>query len=1355
MRVRGLRWVAVVAAAGAAIAVSGAAPAAHAAAAASQQRPTTSKGSPGAAGQRGAGKAETSLPVRAVRPVPAGDEIVAGRGDSAGWHVYAASSGAGWAWQPLATLAPAGLNPAGERWIGRQCITGDGRYVVAVVAPWGADNTPAGNDAGGVAYVIDAHTGAVRPLVSGVSLYYFTPSCGPGSMVALSRYLGTDERTTQLVLADAAGARVEAVRTLRGQYTSAVPAGGGGFFAVSGNAVVRLAPGRRAVAAHAPGRPFDLVANAAGGADYLVGTGRATAAVWHLDSAGAHRAGGGVFSRLALFQGRHGHTVAAGSTGLDPRAGIVALAGQDTPVQAASLAGTAYSPVPVGSPRTAVAPGMTAGTLPGTPLLLVTGHRHVTSWTPAAAAPASTVDPPVLRADGTVARLSGAPAPTSPGGPGARGSRAARGQFTSTCAVARNDVYLQAMQPSPDDVDWAANLAGRSLLTGAAARPAGYANLGLPAYSPSLDFPLPAPFGPGGQSIPREVLEGIFAQESNFSQASWHSVQGVAGNPLIADYYGAGGGYVVGAVTPDCGYGLGQVTTGMQTGAMAYDLQRKVAVDYAENAAAAAQILAQKWNELAAAGITANGSDPSILENWYLALWDYNSGLHSNTGSGPWGLGWANNPANPDYPYNRGAFLHVDIPGGFEITYGDAATPANWPYQEKVFGWMEVPIRSALTGDASYAGTIQTFDPASNTNVFEPDPFELTRPGIYDFCDTSDNQCDPTLCNRTLYGGNCDPGTQDGNGPCTRADYECWWHAPITWCSVLNPCHTGSWEYNQGDPEPPAPSPDYYPLPTCTVSTTDIPPGTAVVDSQPNAVNLQGCTAANMNWQNAGSFAFTYGDPAVPGSQQTDMDVHQLGTGLGGHMWFTHTGEPTDAHGVSLWGVTGTWAPDLTDSDEGVDQYNVLAYIPAAGATATQASYTIDDGSGNTQTVTINQNSYTDQWASLGTFWLAPGATVSLTNLHTTSAGDLGFSGMAFVPVSQLTAGPPSAPYWLHVLATSTSTFHLWWPDVASGVQYQIQSGGTSKTTAAGAISFDWGGASPGTRMCFQIRALSTAGSSRWIPAGSACATTPSKSAVPPSAPANLAATATTSHMTHLTWTGKAGGSAVYQISNGTATLITNAGASSFDWGAESAGTKTCFTIRAITATGASSWVPGGSPSPLCATTKALACQSSADPPDSGGMVSLYHGTSLANAQAIQRNGINPSVGRSFTDFGRGFYVTTSLTQASRWAKRFQNPTIVQYSIPYKKLTPGSLCGLVFPLAPPSSGFLAFVLGIRMVQQPLGCAGYDFTEGPLMANPAPFLEGATAVTFGQQDTFCTTAAASALDAAFVKIFPAS
>jgi hypothetical protein len=930
--------------------------------------------------------------------VPAGDEVVDGRGDSGGWHIYAASSADGWSWRPLATLDPFGLDPGGERWIGRQCLTGDGKYVVAVVAPWSANNSPAGLDHGGVAYVVNARTGAVHPLVSGVSLYYFTPSCGPGSSVALTAFTARDERRTTLVLADAAAASVRTVLKLHGQFADAVPAPGGGFFAAAGNAIVHLAAGTRSVRARTPGRPFDMVANAAGGVDYLVGVRGVRASVWHLGRGRPVRAGGGAFHQLALFNGRGGHTIAAGTTGLNKAAGILALPRQPVQVEAVSLGGTAYSLAPAQSRGKIRATPGRDGALPGTPLVLssrgVAGPRSITSWLPTVAAPPTASMPRALA--GTFARAASSPRRES----GGRAQAAA--MFSSTCAVARNDVHLQAMQPSPQQVDWAANLAGRGLLTGNAARPAGYANLGLPAYSPSQDFPMPAPFGPGGKSIPREILEGVFAQESNFSQASWHSIQGVSGNPLIADYYGAGGGYVAGVTTPDCGYGIGQVTTGMQTGQMSYDLQRKVAVDYAENAAASAQILAQKWNELSAVGITANGNDPKELEDWYLALWDYNSGLHPNTGSGPWGLGWANNPANPDYPYNRGPFLYTDLGGGlFQVNYQDAATPGNWPYQEKIFGWIAIPFRSQLTGLASYVGTIQTYDSSTNLNVIQTFPYGLTSPGMNDFCDSTKNSCNSGICNRHSYGSNCDPSTSDGTGPCTRSDYECWWHYPDGFCSFFDVlCNTGSWEYNQGDAEPPAQG-DSYPLPTCYVDPAQVPAGSDIVDSQAAAVNLAGCNSKNMNWQNNGTFAFSYGDPAVSGSQQTDMDVHQLGTGLGGHMWFTHTNEPTDAKGVSLWGVTGTWTPNLSPG-----RYNVKVYIPSAGASATQANYTISSGLARaSRTVTVNQNSYSDAWVSLGNFWLGPGSSVSLTNLHVTSGGDLGFSGMAFIP------GAPAGVY--------------------------------------------------------------------------------------------------------------------------------------------------------------------------------------------------------------------------------------------------------------------------------------------------------------------------------------------------------
>jgi len=51
----------------------------------------------------------------------------------------------------------------------------------------------------------------------------------------------------------------------------------------------------------------------------------------------------------------------------------------------------------------------------------------------------------------------------------------------------------------------------------------------------------------------------------------------------------------------------------------------------------------------------------------------------------------------------------------------------------------------------------------------------------------------------------------------------------------------------------------------------------------------------------------------------------------------------------------------------------------------------------------------------------------------------------------------------------------------------------------------------------------------------------------------------------------------------------------------------------------------------------------------SNGAIRLYHGT-LTMHQAAISAGVNPSLGSPRTDFGIGFYTTTSLVQAKSWA---------------------------------------------------------------------------------------------------------
>jgi MYXO-CTERM domain-containing protein len=111
----------------------------------------------------------------------------------------------------------------------------------------------------------------------------------------------------------------------------------------------------------------------------------------------------------------------------------------------------------------------------------------------------------------------------------------------------------------------------------------------------------------------------------------------------------------------DCGYGVGQVTSGMHTGE-APDFDRSlVASDPTYNLATGTRILASKWIATNCVG----DNQPGVVEDWYTATWAYN------------GLAYVNNPNNPNYDSNRGVY--------------DPAVNNACPYQERVFGRVENP----------------------------------------------------------------------------------------------------------------------------------------------------------------------------------------------------------------------------------------------------------------------------------------------------------------------------------------------------------------------------------------------------------------------------------------------------------------------------------------------------------------------------------------------------------------------------------------------------------------------------------------------------------------------------------------
>lgn len=105
-----------------------------------------------------------------------------------------------------------------------QRLTVCGRYVVTVVAPWRANDVPAAIARGGIAYAANAHTGAVRPLVTALSMHCFTPSSGTASTAALTRPIGADEHATEVVVANAETATMTSAQTIHGEVTDSVPA---------------------------------------------------------------------------------------------------------------------------------------------------------------------------------------------------------------------------------------------------------------------------------------------------------------------------------------------------------------------------------------------------------------------------------------------------------------------------------------------------------------------------------------------------------------------------------------------------------------------------------------------------------------------------------------------------------------------------------------------------------------------------------------------------------------------------------------------------------------------------------------------------------------------------------------------------------------------------------------------------------------------------------------------------------------------------------------------------------------------------------------------------------------------------
>jgi hypothetical protein len=888
------------------------------------------------------------------------DAMVSVATDADGVHLYRALEKEAFTWRAVATLHPAGVDS--DSWIDELCVTGDRRYAVVTVAPGAVNNNPAELLAGGTAYVVDLETGRATVVADGVAMLYHTPGCGDGANAVVTRYTDPDlgPSVTELIGIDAAHGRVTLDRTAAGQYTSAVPVAGGIVaYRDTDQALVDIAAtGAMNVLTKTPGTAYDIRTSTAGGVQYLTAGTQGTAQAWWFDGRRARQLGSGPQDRLYMFSGHGGPNILYGASAATVPTGAAVraqpLGAGVVPVSQASLAGDAFGQGTAAAP---VSQGIQDSTVPheSLPQLHAAGGNLLTRTAPIPAPTAAAAVSPSAATD--AARV------------GAVATVGAATQ-TPTCAVPRNDPQRQVLQPNGNQVQWATELATRGLLGSSHSRPANYANMGLASYTASGDLP-PIPLrGGNGTAIPPQVMYAVMAQESAWKQASFHALPGIAGNPNVANYYGTTNFNNVNYANADCGYGISQVTSGMRLGDTLFStgVQAKIAVDYAENIAAGLQILASKWNQLYDAGITANNADPQYLENWYFAVWAYNSGVNpgpatgNTTGctpspsctdaAGNWGLGWTNNPLNTSWDPHRDPFLRD--------SFADAAQPQRWPYQEKIFGWMETPV-TTYTGAKAYSPP--TYHAGTDLNL----------PQWSQFCTTA-NSCVPN-----------DPTNAPKN--CTRADFHCWWHGPVTWANCTTQCATYTYTWSSSSAEPAGNDP--HP-PDCNLPG-NIPASAVVVDDLPNpGYNLVGCGAHN--WHSSGSFALTTGTDST-GAPVGQIDLHQAGAGFGGHLFFAHDYPASD----TIHHVMGTWTDALPSSP-----YHVMVHIPSTGGTTTSAHYQVRTANGTVSERTVDQFQSQDEWVGLGYFQLGANAQVTLDNV--TDDGGLGdrdvaFDAIMFIPV--------------------------------------------------------------------------------------------------------------------------------------------------------------------------------------------------------------------------------------------------------------------------------------------------------------------------------------------------------------------
>ncbi|MFF4911329.1 SGNH/GDSL hydrolase family protein [Streptomyces sp. NPDC001260] len=940
---------------------------------------------------------------------------MASAADTRGLKILVADSARAYAWKTVASLSEPTI-PA-DAWIGNQCVLDDD-HVAAVYAPRAFTNKPDLMQGGAFAAIIDVANGKVVKLPFTASLAYFDPSCN--TVTHTAAFTAFRENKTRLVTVGTSG-RVINATALNGQITSAVPVQDG-LAAARGHELVHItaAGTRTRTLSRTDGVPFDIRPTRTGIA--FVDHSRATAHVrfWN-DKGTLTTLASGRLGDVALEQGAAGRVFVTGHTVSSHFAGspLTQLA-VPADVTVSSLGRLAVDPILMPGVRAGLDRIKNAGQgfnkaeptpRPGPPPdpaqgtsarpVTITSHATITGEQITQAVPTTTS----FSGNGSLSpALAGGRKIGAGTRSGIRDDERAHNPIDTDrwCSVPRNDVKSLALQPTPNQVEWAVDMAVRGELHAQWIKQGGWRDqAGLGTVDPQGLFP--APKLNGGGHIPAQVLLGVLAQESNLWQAESGAIPGQMGNPLAATagFYGHKGDkpdtyWTIDWSHSDCGYGVGQVTDGMRLAGHAKpnetplspEKQRGVALDYAINVAASMYILADKWNEIHKTGqtITVNNDDSSKPENWFAALWNYNLGFNPNKGDGkPWGLGWYNNPANPLYPPSRHPFM---------TDPHDAAKPQQWPYEEKVMGWsawsIDTGFSYATSGRQDWPGesgySTAGFRPSWWVNPAQRD---LVKPPLDAFCNSTNN------CNTA--------------SPPKCPDEDCykqyWWRGGnVTWKKNCDTdCGHENIKYQTLVAEPGRGTRLQYGTPIC--KNDGLPPGALVVASVPDGMNTY--SDCGSSGTDAGSFQFTfYPDPGATGPNQGPYDakgdLFQIGGGYGGHFWYAHTRDSSHLGGDSgRMTIKGTWTLGQSLNSWA----RVFAHLPDTGAQTQQAHYVIKGVAGGDRDRYFNTHYSKNTWADLGVYQFTGTPKVELTNAADdgTADDDVAFTSVAF----QKLAGKP------------------------------------------------------------------------------------------------------------------------------------------------------------------------------------------------------------------------------------------------------------------------------------------------------------------------------------------------------------